>query len=406
VSPPTCPFGASEGRCTLPFCSDLRLLFSCEHSAVYEVATRSGDRLALKHSVRGENRRRWNEALQECEVTESIEPHPFLVGARGLRREAHDAYLLLEYCPGGDLCERLANIGRLDEHSTRLYAAQLVLALVHLHTPRRAAAGVGAAELVHLIHRDIKPDNVFVSADGYIKLGDFGFTTRLRAADRTRTRCGTSEYMAPEVVRGGGYDRAADYWSLGVMLYECICGATPFAASSDADVYESILRFGGPGGGPGTGSCADGAASLPWTACVEEGVPSPIKKPKRGRGGHALAGSRGQPAASLRTLGNSQLTNSHLPPAGGSPARGKRQPTVGSLECRRFVGALMAAEPRQRLGMLPWAGHQKGGFAELRDHPWFRRLDWQAVRQRKLPAPWVPPSSSSGGSALSIAPAF
>ena len=77
----------------------------------------------------------------------------------------------------------------------------------------------------NIIYRDLKPENVLIEEDGHIKLIDFGNCKRLEENDRTFTLCGTSEYLAPEVIkRVVGYGYATEFWSFGVMLYEFLVG--------------------------------------------------------------------------------------------------------------------------------------------------------------------------------------
>jgi cGMP-dependent protein kinase len=81
-----------------------------------------------------------------------------------------------------------------------------------------------------IIYRDLKPENILCCLDGYIKLADFGFVKQLKKYERTWTVCGTPEYMAPEIILSQGYRDAADWYALGILLYELMVGQPPFLA--------------------------------------------------------------------------------------------------------------------------------------------------------------------------------
>ena len=317
----------------------VRTLCTCEHGSIQEVISRAGQRYALKVTERESSGRRWTDALRETRVMAELNGHQLLAAMMGVRRDPQQVYLLLELCTGGDLCTRLAEVERIDERATQFYAAQLCQALHFLHTPRSRD---GKAPL-HYIHRDIKPDNVFIAANGYLKLGDFGFTVGLTDGECANTRCGTPEYMAPEVVRYGGYGRAADYWSLGVMLYECLCGATPFAGIDDEEVYNKILKF------------ARGDKPLVWAECA----PSPRAKQR--------------------------LSAAGIEVAAAPDAAACMSPTATTDACRDFVSRCVAVDPESRLG----TGAE--GAEELLRHPWFGRMDWGRLERQQLEPPWVPP---------------
>lgn len=94
-----------------------------------------------------------------------------------------------------------------------------------------------------IVYRDLKPENLLIDHDGHIKLADFGFA-KILENDRTFTKCGTPEYLAPEVVKGTtltGYGKAVDWWSLGILLFEMLAGYPPFYDCKPDGIYEKIL---------------------------------------------------------------------------------------------------------------------------------------------------------------------
>jgi len=138
-------------------------------------------------------------------------------------------YFLTEMVDGMDLFDVLRKLGLVKEADTKFYAACLLLILEHLHERS-------------IIYRDLKPENVLVDEQGYLKLVDFGTAKVLKG--RTFTTIGTPHYMAPEVILGKGYGLSADVWSFGVMLYEFLCGGVPFGEEEEDPyrIYEKILR--------------------------------------------------------------------------------------------------------------------------------------------------------------------
>ncbi|CAG9332057.1 unnamed protein product [Blepharisma stoltei] len=138
-------------------------------------------------------------------------------------------YFLTEFVRGMDLFDVLRKQFLLNELDARFYTACLITILIYLHER-------------DIIYRDLKPENVIIDEDGYPKLIDFG--TAKFISGRTYSLVGTPHYMAPEVIICKGYTVAADYWSLGIMLYEFQCGRLPFGEEDNdpTAVYEKILE--------------------------------------------------------------------------------------------------------------------------------------------------------------------
>lgn len=100
-------------------------------------------------------------------------------------------------------------------------------------------------------HRDIKPENCLLDGSGSLKLADYGGAVHAPPSDshsssvRTYSVCGTPEYLAPEVLKGGGYGLEVDVWACGVLLHELLVGATPFAGRDHEHVYANVASFAG-----------------------------------------------------------------------------------------------------------------------------------------------------------------
>ena len=94
----------------------------------------------------------------------------------------------------------------------------------------------------NLIFRDLKPENVLVNQNGYIKLADFGFIKKVLKSERTYTFCGTPEYIAPEIIQNKGYSQPVDWYALGIMLYELLYGRPPHMANDPYEIFQMVLK--------------------------------------------------------------------------------------------------------------------------------------------------------------------
>ena len=188
-------------------------------------------------------------------------------------QDSENLYFVMEYIPGGDMMSLLIKLGTFPEHLTLFYIAELVCAIESVHK-------------MGFIHRDIKPDNILIGADGHIKLTDFGLCTGFRWTHdskhyqpkgqhhrqgsmepqydeslyqpmkplelrrlRDHNRCiahslvGTPNYIAPEILRRNGYTQLCDWWSVGVIMYEMLVGQPPFMAPTPAETQVKIINW-------------------------------------------------------------------------------------------------------------------------------------------------------------------
>lgn len=154
--------------------------------------------------------------------------HPFIVGFEGLAQDSRYLYLVLELINGGELFTYLRSVESLPIDQCRFYAAIVTCCFEYLHSK-------------NIIFRDLKPENLLIGNDGYLKLTDFGFAKVLNEG-RTFTICGTPEYIAPEVILNQGHGKAVDWWTLGVLLYEMVAGIDPFNDDDPMGIYKNILK--------------------------------------------------------------------------------------------------------------------------------------------------------------------
>jgi serine/threonine protein kinase len=220
---------------------------------------------------------------------------PFLVGLKFSFQTEGDLYLVTDFKSGGELFWHLQKETRFSEERARFYIAELILALEHLHK-------------YDIVYRDLKPENILLDATGHVALCDFGLSKAdLRSDELTTTFCGTTEYLAPEVLLDEhGYSKLVDFWSLGVLLFEMCCGWSPFYAEDTQQMYKNICF---------------GKIRFPKGAINEDG--------------------------------------------------------------KQFVKGLLNRNPKHRLGA-------QTDTAELKAHPFFQTIDWEALSLKQVTPPFKP----------------
>ncbi len=213
-----------------------------------------------------------NHVLAERDVL-SLADNPWLVKLQYSFQDNCNLYLVMEFLPGGDLMGLLIKLDVFTEQATRFYVAEMALAIQYFHD-------------LGYVHRDLKPDNVLLDWRGHVKLTDMGLCTRLdntpdpqlvedmdvgeddgsvatvgqsgtdsmavvrtpkNATHKPRklaySTVGTPDYIAPEVLRRKGYGEECDWWSLGVIMYECIAGHTPFYSDEPVTTCRKIIHW-------------------------------------------------------------------------------------------------------------------------------------------------------------------
>ncbi|THH18692.1 hypothetical protein EW146_g2355 [Bondarzewia mesenterica] len=155
--------------------------------------------------------------------------HPFIVNLWGSFQDSTNLYMVMDFVPGGELFTLLRRSNRFPDPVAKFYAAEVALALRHLHS-------------LDIVYRDLKPENILLNLDGHIKIADFGFAKY--CPNTTWTLCGTPDYLAPEVINQSRYNKSVDWYALGVLIFEMLTGLPPFHQPDDSpmNLYQRIQR--------------------------------------------------------------------------------------------------------------------------------------------------------------------
>jgi len=219
--------------------------------------------------------------------------HPFIVSLQFAFQTKTKLYFVMDYCSGGDFFGFLKIKRRFTESETRFYAGEIAMALDCLHRN-------------NIVYRDLKPENMLLDKTGHIKMTDFGLSKNLDKADLMKTFCGSTTYLAPEVIvhktREQGYTKAVDWWSFGVMFYEMLTGLPAFYDRNTQLNYVKIMY-----------------ANIPMHKNF-------------------------------------------------------------SRPCRSLIFDLLEKNPKNRLG----------SFSEVSAHPFFKKLDWDALLNMRVKVPLKP----------------
>ena len=160
----------------------------------------------------------------------SIINFPFIVKLNYAFQTKEKLFLLLDYCPGGDLSKQLQIQTRFSEDKAKFYICEITLALGELHKK-------------DIIFRDLKPDNIVIDREGHAMLTDFGLSREgVNEKHMAKSFCGSIAYLAPEMLNRKGHGKAVDWYLLGVCFYEMLVGIPPYFSNSKEQIFKNIEK--------------------------------------------------------------------------------------------------------------------------------------------------------------------
>lgn len=215
----------------------LRVLGQGSYGKVLLVRERSTGRLFAQKQLRKAllmindeiHQTNYQRTINEKTILEHVH-HPNIVTLYYAFQDNDKVYLILEYLQGGELFHHLAQQKFLSEKDALYYVAQIALALRYLHLH------------LHVIYRDLKPENCLLNLHGNLVLTDFGLSKMSDETDRKHSIIGTAQYMAPEVIKGEEYAYNVDWWSLGCVAFDMLTGLPPFTGATNDKIMDKVLQ--------------------------------------------------------------------------------------------------------------------------------------------------------------------
>ena len=168
-------------------------------------------------------------AIGECKILAYLN-HPFIIKMNYAFQTPKNLYMVLDYCPNGDLMTHLGERNRFPEVVSRFYIAEIILAIEYLHS-------------LDIVYRDLKPENILLDRAGHVRLADFGLAKEnVNPLNPAMSFCGSPAYLAPELLSKKGSEKSADVYGIGAILYELLSGMPPFYSDNIKELFRNIKR--------------------------------------------------------------------------------------------------------------------------------------------------------------------
>jgi NIMA (never in mitosis gene a)-related kinase len=210
----------------------LAILGQGSFGVIYKVRRRVDDGIYVLKEIKmaGFSAKEQNEASNEARILATFHS-PHIVQYHESFFEAHNLYIVMEFCANGDLYRFLKSRGNklLPETLVWTFFLQILLGMQHVHANK-------------ILHRDLKTMNLFLDAANRVKIGDLGVARLLGTHSLARTVVGTPYYLSPELCKGEPYDDKSDVWALGCILYELITLRPPFTANNQCALILKIIK--------------------------------------------------------------------------------------------------------------------------------------------------------------------
>ena len=167
-------------------------------------------------------------AVSECNILKQIST-PFITILHFSFQTPENLYIILDYCPGGDLNYHIEN-KLFKEEEAKFYISELIIGIEQIHKK-------------DIIYRDLKPENLLIDENNHIKIADFGLAKEgISDEEITKSFCGTPAYLPPEMLKKVGVGKSADIYGIGAILYEMITGNPPFYSNDLGIMYNNIAK--------------------------------------------------------------------------------------------------------------------------------------------------------------------